>query len=144
MQIGGVELQGQLDDSPLAARIWDLLPFECHGETWGEEVYFPVQLEDDNPDPVDTVKVGDIAYWPDGPDLCVFFGRTPKSTDDTPVVASPVTVVGTFGCDPTDFRMMRRERRGIPVRLGRVEVKDTPPEPAVQTEPQDDSVDKGQ
>ena len=144
MRVGGVELQGRLDDSTLAGRIWDLLPFECHGETWGDEVYFPVRIEDANPNPVDTVNVGDIAYWPDGPDLCIFFGRTPRSTDDTPVVASPVTVVGTFDCDAIDFRMIRRERRGIPVRIGRVETGDTRPEPATQTEPQDDSVDKGQ
>ena len=115
--VGGVELTGTLNDSVLAERIWKLLPYEEVGETWGEEVYFPVRLQADNTDPVEQVQVGDIAYWPEGPDLCVFFGRTPRSTDAAPVVASPVTVVGSFTCDRQDFHLIRRERHGIHVRV---------------------------
>lgn len=117
--VGGVELNGTLEDSPLAERIWKLLPYDEVGETWGEEVYFPIRLEAENTDPVERVKVGDIAYWPDGPDLCIFFGRTPRSTDATPVVASPVTVVGSFECNRQDFHLIRRERHGISVRIER-------------------------
>ncbi|MEO0081417.1 MAG: cyclophilin-like fold protein [candidate division WOR-3 bacterium] len=125
--VGGVELNGMLNDSPLAERVWRLLPYEEIGETWGEEVYFPVRLEAENTAPVDRVNVGDIAYWPDGPDLCIFFGRTPKSTDATPVTASPVTVIGTFECNRQDFHLIRRERHGIVVRVepGRVEPETT-------------------
>ena len=115
--VGGVELKGKLDDSPLAGQIWKLLPYEEVGETWGEEVYFPIRLETKNTEPVEQVNVGDIAYWPDGPDLCIFFGRTPKSTDATPVVASPVTIVGSFDCNHQDFHLIRRERHGILVRI---------------------------
>ncbi len=115
--VGGVEIKGALNDSPLAEKIWQLLPYDEVGETWGQELYFPVRLAVENPEPVEQVKVGDIAYWPDGPDLCLFFGRTPKSTDDTPVVASPVTIVGSFEYNPQDFHFFRREKSGIPVRI---------------------------
>jgi len=115
--LGGVEFTGALDSSPLTEQLLSLLPFETIGETWGEEVYFPVELQLENPDPVAEVKVGDIAYWPDGPDICLFFGRTPKSTDETPVVASPVTVIGTFQFDPGDFDRMERRRNGIAVKV---------------------------
>jgi len=40
------------------------------------------------------VEVGDVAYWPQGEALCLFFGPTPASTDEEPRAASPVTVVG--------------------------------------------------
>ncbi len=115
--LGGVEFTGTLNSSPLTEQLLRLLPFETIGETWGQEVYFPVELHVENPAPVTEVKVGDIAYWPDGPDICLFFGRTPKSTGEAPVVASPVTVIGTFQFDPGDFDRMERRRNGITVRV---------------------------
>jgi hypothetical protein len=126
MTVGGLELRGQLDDSSLAERVWQTLPCESHGETWGKEVYFPIGLRVENTKPVEEVNVGDIAYWPEGPDLCIFFGSTPKSTDDKPVAASPVTVIGSFRFNPQDFDMIRRERQGIPVRAVRMETDAVP------------------
>jgi hypothetical protein len=121
MTVGGLELHGNLDDSSLAERVWRTLPCESYGETWGKEVYFPINLRVENIESVEEVDVGDIAYWPEGPDLCIFFGSTPKSTDEKPVVASPVTVIGSFRFNPQDFDTIRRERRGIPVRVVRME-----------------------
>ncbi len=126
MDVGGVKLTGTLLDSALAESIWQLLPFESHGETWGEEVYFPVKLQSENTEPVEEVKVGDIAYWPDGPDLCLFFGPTPKSTDETPVTTSPVTVIGSFEHNHADFRGIQRERRGIRVVVKKQAADDRP------------------
>lgn len=127
MTVGGVEIIGQLNDSELAEQVWKLAPWETWGETWGEEVYFPVRLRAENTDPQQTVAVGDIAYWPEGPDLCLFFGPTPRSAGPEPVVASPATVIGRFEARHADFRMFQRERRGILVRVERV--KDEPAQP---------------
>ena len=118
INLGGVELIGTLNSSRLTDKLLRLLPYETIGETWGKEVYFPVNLTVEDAALVDEVKVGDIAYWPDGPDICLFFGRTPKSTDDTPVVASPVMVIGTFQFGPEDFDRMERRRNGILVNVG--------------------------
>jgi hypothetical protein len=117
LDIGNVVLEGTLDDSPLVERIVKLLPYEAMGETWGREVYFPVALRAENPNPVLETRVGDIAYWPDGPDLCLFFGPTPKSTGDAPVSASPVTVIGSFTFPPEAFDRFERRRHGIKVRV---------------------------
>ncbi len=122
-------MTGTLDDSPLAEKVWQLLPFECFGETWGQEVYFPVRLQTENTEPVKQVKKGDIAYWPDGPDLCIFFGPTPKSTNEEPVTASPVTVIGSFDCDPQNFHLIERQRRGVQVRVERSETGVSSPTP---------------
>ncbi len=40
----------------------------------------------------EVVEMGDVAYWPDGPSLCLFFGRTPASRGYEIRAASPVTV----------------------------------------------------
>lgn len=119
LHVGSVELRGKFDDSPLAEKVWALLPYETDGESWGMEVYFPVRLKAGNAAPVVTVRVGDVAYWPDGPDLCIFFGPTPKSIDSQPVALSPVTVIGSFECNPADFARIEHRRRGIPVRIER-------------------------
>jgi len=121
LDIGGVVLDGTLDDCPLAERIVRLLPFEAMGETWGQEIYFPVALHADNSNPVTETSVGHIAYWPDGPDLCLFFGPTPKSTGEAPVTASPVTVVGTFRFESGDLDRCERRRHGIRVRVEQVQ-----------------------
>ena len=118
INVGGVEFVGTLNSSPLTEKLLSLLPYETIGETWGKEVYFPTTLTADNPVLVSEVKVGDIAYWPDGPDICLFFGRTPKSTDESPVVASPVMVIGTFQFSPEDFDRIERRRNGILVNVG--------------------------
>ncbi len=118
INLGGVEIVGTLNSSPLTERLLGILPYETVGETWGKEVYFPVNLTADEPALVSEVKVGDIAYWPDGPDICLFFGRTPKSTNDAPVVASPVVVIGTFQFNPEDFDRIERRRNGILVNVG--------------------------
>jgi hypothetical protein len=117
INVGGVVFVGTLSSSPLTEKLLRLLPYETMGETWGKEVYFPIDLHAENPTPVTEVKVGDIAYWPDGPDICLFFGPTPKSTDEAPVVASAVTVIGTFQFDPEDFDRMERRRNGILVNV---------------------------
>jgi uncharacterized protein len=117
VNVGGVDFIVTLDSSPLTEKLLRLLPYETMGETWGKEVYFPVNLHVENPAPVSEVKVGDIAYWPDGPDICLFFGSTPKSTGDAPVVASPVTVIGTFQFAPEDFDRIERRRNGILVNV---------------------------
>ena len=56
--------------------IWQALPIEGRAITWGEEVYFDLDLkmQDENPSP--SAVVGDICYWSPGPAFCIFFGKT--------------------------------------------------------------------
>lgn len=68
------------------------LPIEGKANVWGEEIYFsiPVTLVEEYPKPL--VEVGDIAYWPPGKAICLFFGPTPASWDKEIRPASPVNV----------------------------------------------------
>lgn len=85
----------ELNDSATAAQLLEQLPFDGRAQIWGDEIYFasPVQAEA-GPDDAAMVEVGEVAYWPPGKAICLFFGPTPASTDERPVAASPVTVVG--------------------------------------------------
>lgn len=102
---GSVTMGAELNDTPTAERIWEELPIVGQANTWGDEIYFqiPVNLEAAD-DARAEVEVGELGYWPRGEAFCIFFGRTPASTDEKPRAASPVNVVGRLLGDPTAFR----------------------------------------
>lgn len=104
---GDVTAFGELNDSNTAQKIWDALPIEARGNTWGDEIYFgiPVQLGEENPQAV--VDMGDLAYWPPGNAFCIFYGRTPASQGDDIRPASPVNVFGKVEGDPKVFKKVR-------------------------------------
>ncbi len=83
-----------LDDSPLSDRIIEALPLESRVSTWGDEIYFPIPVEDGSPPLTREVQVGDVAYWPEGKSLAIFYGPTPLSGGDQPVPADSVAVIG--------------------------------------------------
>ncbi len=62
----------------------------------------------------DVVQVGDIAYWPPGSALCLFFGPTPASRGNEVRPASPVNVVGRMAGDAT---VLRQVPEGTSVRV---------------------------
>jgi hypothetical protein len=52
------------------------LPVEGRAALWKEEVYFeiPVKIGEEKAKP--TVETGNIAFWPMGSALCVFYGQS--------------------------------------------------------------------
>ena len=88
-----------------ADTFWDSLPITGRANTWGDEIYFNVNLQmplDD--DASDIVESGDIAFWPPGSAFCIFFGRTPASLGDEVRAASAVNVLGKIDGDEREFR----------------------------------------
>jgi hypothetical protein len=75
-----------------AQAIWDALPLEGRANRWGDEIYFAIPVELDEDRAQEEVQVGDLAYWPPGRALCIFWGATPASQADEPRAASPVNV----------------------------------------------------
>ena len=39
---GAVSAEARLNDSKTAGAIWDALPIEAKGQTWGDEIYFDI------------------------------------------------------------------------------------------------------
>ena len=74
---GTVSAEARLNESKTAAAIWDALPIEATGETWGDEIYFDIGLAVGAESPREVVEIGDLGYWPPGRAFCIFFGPTP-------------------------------------------------------------------
>ena len=87
--------------------IWNALPMEARANRWGEEVYFSTGVKIGEEDSQEVVQVGEIGYWPPGKAFCIFFGRTPASTDDKPRAASPVNVFGKVIGDLSGLKKVR-------------------------------------
>lgn len=71
-----------------------VLPFESRARKWGDEVYFETPAVAGEEEASELVNVGDVAYWPPGRALCLFFGPTPISRSGEIKPASPVNVIG--------------------------------------------------
>jgi len=75
--------------------IIDSLPFSVNAHVWGEEIYTdesPISQAEENAK--DLVSINDVAYWPSGKALCLFFGPTPIGKKGEIKPYSPVNIVG--------------------------------------------------
>ena len=114
-QASGGSFEGVLDEKPISRKIIECLPVQARVMRWGEEIYFDVPVKVANTKPTREVRVGDIAYWPEGPCLCIFFGKTPASTDQEPRPASDVTVIGYTDAP---VALLRSIKEGAAISLG--------------------------
>ena len=97
-------LEAEFNDSGTAAALSARLPFTFRMSRWGEEYYGDIGDplgKSLSADARDLMEIGELANWPPGNALCVFFGPTPASTGDEPRAASPVNPVGRIlnSCD---------------------------------------------
>ena len=103
----GLEVTAELNFSPVAELIWDMLPLKVSMNRWGDEYYGSCGINAGMDDTGrEVMEVGELAYWPPGDALCIFFGPTPASTDDKPRAASPVIPVGKISGDPGLFKYL--------------------------------------
>ncbi len=88
----------ELDDSnaPNTVKNFvDSLPFAIGVNLWGEEIYTddsPVNEEEENAKAL--VELNDVAYWPTGKAICLFFGPTPIGKKGEIKPYSLVNVIG--------------------------------------------------
>jgi len=100
-------MEAELNDSQTAQLIWEALPIEARGNTWGDEIYFSIPVAADLENSQGVVELGDLAYWPPGTAFCIFFGPTPMSQGDEIRPASPVNVIGKLRGDPKAFKQVK-------------------------------------
>jgi hypothetical protein len=101
---GGVEAMALLNDSETAHLVWAALPISASASIWGDEIYFRIDLSASEQDAQEVVDIGDVAFWPPGQALCLFFGPTPMSVGDEIRPASAVNVIGRIEGDPTTLK----------------------------------------
>src|SRR5438874_11236136 len=104
IRAGEVEARAELNDTKTASAIWDALPIEARGNTWGDEIYFSIPVKMKTERGQETVDLGDLGYWEPGSAFCIFYGPTPMSYGEEIRPASPVTVVGRCLDDATAFK----------------------------------------
>lgn len=102
-----IELEVEFLDNSTSKKILESLPIESKVKTWGDEVYFDTGIVAPAEGAAMDVAVGDVAYWPDGKCLCIFFGRTPASSEEKPVPASKVVIVGKTSLHPAKLRKVK-------------------------------------
>ena len=90
-----IELNDSLSPNTVKA-ILNALPLRVKINRWGDELYTdktPIVAEEENARSV--VDLLDVAYWPEGHSLCLFYGQTPISKSPDEILAySPVNIVG--------------------------------------------------
>ena len=94
----GTVISLELDDtnSPkTVSEFIEKLPFTVDLNVWGDEIYTSEshisQPEENAKTPV---ELNDVAYWPQGKAICLFFGPTPIGNPGEITPASPVNIIG--------------------------------------------------
>ena len=98
IEIASDRFEGHLDPDlapQTVQKIVDALPIETSVNTWGDEFYFQIPVSHPAENAVESLSVGDLAYWPAGSAFCIFFGLTPMSSDIGNLV--PASAVNPLG-----------------------------------------------
>jgi uncharacterized protein len=105
IRVGERSLKAHIHETPTALKVYNILPFQTKVDTWGDEIYFSIPVEDELDDTAkDLVELGDSGYWPSGNAFCIFYGKTPISQKNEIRPASAVSIIGKVIGDPTIFK----------------------------------------
>ena len=82
------------------------IPVEGRAALWKEEVYFeiPVKIGEEKAKP--NVETGDIAFWPMGSALCVFFGQS-----------QPYSSVNILGKITKNLELFKQVKSGATIKV---------------------------
>jgi hypothetical protein len=107
IKIGTLELFAELNDSVTATKLLSLLPLEFSLSRWGDEYYGDCGIKTAlSQDSRDIMEIGELAVWPAGNALCIFFGPTPASRGNEPRAVSPVNPVGRLLDSPEALKKL--------------------------------------
>ena len=94
IEFENITIKADLNNSETANNIKKILPISNSVNIWGDEIYFPVDINDEEIGAKEIVELGDIGYWPPGNAFCLFFGLTPLSKGEEIRAASPINIIG--------------------------------------------------
>ncbi|TQS82927.1 cyclophilin-like fold protein [Candidatus Methanomassiliicoccus intestinalis] len=114
--IGNIEFEAELNDSDTANAVWLAAPFTSYTNLWGGEIYFEIPVKTRLENGRRIMTPGEIAYWPEGQALCIFFGPTPVGKGDKPVAISDVTPIGKVD-GPIEILESVGDRTKVTVRI---------------------------
>ena len=95
-QLKNIELELDDTSSPKTVKLFlESLPFTVGTNLWGDEIYTdesPINTEEENAKPL--VELFDVAFWPTGKAICLFYGPTPIGNKNEIKPYSPVNIIG--------------------------------------------------
>ena len=89
-----------------AGAILRTLPVEGRAAVWKEEVYFEIPVKAGEEKAKATVEKGDLAFWPMGSALCIFYGESQPY--------SPVNLVGRV---TKNLEVFQKVKSGAKIRV---------------------------
>jgi len=84
------------------------LPVEGRAALWKEEVYFEIPVTAGEEKAKPNVKEGDLAYWPMGKALCIFYGKS-----------QPYSAVNMVGQVTKNLELFSKVKSGSVIKLVR-------------------------
>ena len=108
---GSITIEGILNETETAKKIWSSLPLDSSVNTWGDEIYFSVQVDNELENSQEIVDLGDIGFWPPGNAICLFFGPTPISSEGEIRPASSVNIVGKIIGNLEELKLIKSASR---------------------------------
>ena len=114
-KLTNIELELDDSSSPKTVKSFlECLPFTVGTNLWGEEIYTdesPINVGEENAKPL--VELFDVAFWPTGKAICLFYGNTPIGEKNEIKPYSPVNVIGKI-LDP-DKSILAELKNGMNV-----------------------------
>jgi hypothetical protein len=113
------ELDAEINENknPKTARtIIQALPLESKANRWGYEIYFEIPVKIGKENSQQEVEIGDLAYWVEGSSFCIFFGKTPASSNNKPKAYSPVNVFGKITSE-NFIEILKKVKDGEKIRV---------------------------
>ena len=84
------------------------LPIEGRAALWKEEIYFEIPVATGEEKAKTRVKKGDLAYWPMGKALCIFYGET-----------QPYSAVNIVGQITKNLELFSKTKSGAVIKVVR-------------------------
>ncbi len=106
---GELKFNARLNETYSADKVLQALPVTSRVNIWGEEIYFSIPVDVELENPSEVVNAGEIAYWPPGKAMCIFFGKTPASKGEEIRAASPVNIIGRI---EGDLKLLKKVKQG--------------------------------
>ena len=95
------QVEGELTQGATAEAVYAALPCSAEANTWGDEVYFSLDVAASlEPGARQVVDPGTICYWIEGRSMALPFGPTPISEVDECRLVTVVNVIGRLDGDP--------------------------------------------
>lgn len=112
-------LEATLNETKTSDLFYSKLPLTLTMDRWGGEYYGDCGIDGVNSDKTKVeMEPGELAIWPQGMALCIFFDKTPASVDDKPRAISPVFPIGKI---EGDLSFLKNMGHSIEVLIDKVE-----------------------